>query len=458
LTGRWLAAALVLAPAGAAAQDQPLKELCRFRITNRAGAPVEVSSDGGAAWQPLGKVTRSATGVAIANSSISVAPAGAVAGVTPDQLLIRLPADKERERSLRILSKNEATVNASGAAIATDISSRGPLFCCLAPPTGSPVLLEQGDGVKPLTAAYVPRPGDRLLIFVTAPAAGDPPSLTIENREGGEVTLLVPGSAARPIARVKQALKGTGRYAGTERAGSGYVLSWSPTAVLVSTSGRSRRLDENGQPREERGGFVIQPAEPALRGATHPASQLLLEALPEGETRPPVSPLFGLPVPVSSGDPLDPLPTRIEVRIDEGVWESFPDLRGTIGEEQMVKALEEALGQGRTVKTGITHLRIAFGSTTDASFRRRLRLATTPAAPQPQRGLATITANVMGDGVTLISFFLNGVQAKLTNVPPYAWEWDTLKVPNGEHLIEIRGFDDKGVLVSTVMTRVLVDN
>jgi hypothetical protein len=124
----------------------------------------------------------------------------------------------------------------------------------------------------------------------------------------------------------------------------------------------------------------------------------------------------------------------------------------------MLKALEQALGPERKVTEGITHLRLTFGATTDAGMRRRIRLATTPASDKLQRGRVTISANVMGDGIAFVRFHLDGKQVKLTNLPPFAWEWDTRTAGNGEHLIEIQGLDGRGVVITNVVTKVIVDN
>jgi hypothetical protein len=299
--------------------------------------------------------------------------------------------------------------------------------------------------------------GDRLVILVAEPAPGPEATVTIENKVGGDVVWTTPQNANKILAKVKQPLKGVGRYKGTERAGAGAIVSWAPSVVLVSTTGPLRRMGPNGEPGEDRGGFVIQPAEPTLHGTTHPASQLLLEALPEGDARPEVSPFFGLSVPVSNGDPLDLKPTRIEVRIDGGNWEPFPDLRGTIDGEALTKAMQDALG-GRNIKEGITHLRIVFGTATDAGFRRRFKLATTAASEKVQRGEVTISANVMGEGVSFVQFFLDGVLVQVTNQPPFNWKWNTLRAANGEHLLEIRGLDANLSAVTTVTTKVMVDN
>lgn len=423
---------------------------------NQPGGLVEVSGDGGAAWEQLGKVTKAAGAVSASTDVISVAPPSAIAAVTPDYLIIRVPPGKTGHRTFRVLSSGE---KASGAGVSTDLAPRSPLFRGIAPPVGSDVRLEKAGALEPLPAGYVPRSGDRLVIVVKSPAAPQPVTITIENRAGGEVVLVQPSGLPRVLARVKQPLRGIGRYSGTERAGSGNVLSWSPTAVLVSTAGTKRREVPRGELPEERGGFVIQPAEPALRGTTHPASQLLIEAVAEGDGKPVVSPFFALSAPLSSDDPLDPQPTRVEVRIDGGEWEPCPDLRGTISEEDLVKSIQGALGEKRTVKDGITHLRLTYSPIpAGAPLMRRLKLAVTPAAESVQRGRVTISANVQGDGITFVQFYLNGRLVQLTNQPPFNWQWDTTQTPNGEHLLEIRGLDNRLVVVTSALTKIIVDN
>lgn len=416
---------------------------------------MELSGDGGLLWEPLGKVTRPATTVSASSEVITIAPPGAVAAATPDHLIVRVPPGKSGNRTFRILCKEEQP---SAAAISTDLPPRSPLFRSIAPPVGSAVRLERADGLEPMPAGYVPKPGDRLVILVAAAPQKQTSTITIENKVGGSVVWTTPTGVPKVLARVRQPLKGIGRYAGTERAGAGAVLSWSPTAVLVSTAGVKRRPGPPNEVPEERGGFVIQPAEPALRGTTHPASQLLIEAVAEGDGKPVVSPFFGIPAPLTTGDPLDKNPTHVEVRIDGEDWEPCPDLRGTIDEGELVEAVQAAVGKERTVKEGITHIRFVYGGSVDAALQRRLRLAVTPVAGPVQRGKVVISANVMGEGVSFVQFYLNGQLVQLTNQPPFNWSWDTTTVPNGEHILEIRGLDSKLVIVTSVVTKVVVDN
>ena len=458
MTRRLFLAALALAATAApvTSQDAPAaKELYRIRIFNQAGGVVELSADGGSVWEPLGKVTRPATTVSASTDVITIAPPSSVAAVTPEHLIVRIPAGKSGNRTFRIMAKDEAP-NASG--VSTDIPNRGPLFRGIAPPVGSAVSVERAGKLVTLGAGYVPHAGDRFVIQVTAPPTTDATTITFENKVGGDVVLSSQNGVPKVLAKVKQPLKGIGRYAGTERAGSGTVLSWSPTAVLVSTAGTLRKEGPKSELPEERGGFVVQPAEPALRGTTHPASQLLIEAVAEGEAKPVVSPFFAIPAPLTTADPLDTKPTRVEVRIDGQEWEPCPDLRGTIDEEDLVKAVQAAVGDKRTVKEGITHLRFVYVPMGGGDLQRRLRLAVTPAAEAVQRGKVVISANVMGEGIKFVQFFLNGRLVQLTNQPPFNWHWDTTQISNGEHLLEIRGLDDRLATVTSALTKVIVDN
>lgn len=446
--------AVTLARPALSEEEAAPAELFRVRITNQSGGAVEFNSGGGVNWETLGTVTRPATALGVGTDVLSVGGVSTVVGVGPEQWLIRVPAPRGQYRQLRVAVQGESPSNAT---ISTDLKAHSSLFHCLAPSLGSQVLLEGAEKTGPLPPNYLPRLGDRLVFVVGAPGE-EPPSVSLENKLGGEVLYAVTGGIPRVVGRVKQPLRGIGRYVGTERAGCGAVVAWSPTAVVVASSGRMRLPEKDDQPAEERGGFVIQPAEPVLRGITHPASQLLIEAIPEGTTKFAISPFFALPASLSSGDPYDKKPTRVEIRIDEGMWEALPDLRGTVGPAEFPQALAKAFGPGRMVKTGITHLRIVFGGVAPDNFRRRVRLALTPLEEAPQRGVTKIKANVMGEGIAFVSFLLNGRQVKLTNLPPYVWEWDTTRVPNGEHLIEIRGLDSKTALITTVVRRVLVDN
>ena len=428
-------------------------ELFRLRIVNRTTGAIQVSSDRGRLWETIGEVRRPASTVAIGPAVAAIVPAGTVAGVSSTTVLLRLPSKSATVKTLRLLAAGQ---QASNATILTDLPPGSALFRFLAPTARSPILLERDGKVGPLPTNYAPRLDDGIIISVREPPQ-DAYAVTIENRKGGNVILEGEAGDRQVIGKVRQPLRGIGRYADCRQSGRGAVVAHRPSTITVSTVSRLRFFDENDQPVESRGGFVIQPSEPALRGTTHPASQILIEGVGDEDERGPISDLFGLPTPVSGLLPVDRAATKVEVKIDGGDWEPMPNLRGTINEDQLLAALAKALD--RPVQRGITHLRLVPGRPDLKLTRHAVRLATTPpSVAGPQRGNVNITADVKGEGITLVIFYLNGRQVLITNQKPYTWRFPTTKFPNGEHLIEIRGQDENGAVVNTVFTRLLVDN
>lgn len=443
-------------PIDASVQNPLILETHRIRVTNQVNGKIEVSLDGGRSWETIGRVSRPASVTGVGTRALEAAVPATVSGSGPESVSVRVPTTLATPRWLRIAAAGEAPNN---AACQSDIAAGESIFRPLAPPPGSQVFLEKEGRREPLPTNYLPRPGDQVVIVCErSPEA--PGAVVLENREGGQVAMVTPLGEEKLIGRVRQPLRGIGRYAGTERAGQGALVSYQSTTVVVSTAGRMRRLDAHDRPLDERGGFVLQPAESELKGATHPESQILIEAVAaEGKAKPAASALFSLPVPLTTGVPIDPAPSRVEVRIDGGEWEPMPDLRGGIGAAEMLARLSAALGKDRTIKEGITHLRIVPGASPLAVYRHFVRLAVAPrAANGVQRGRVTITANAAGAGIVFVSFYLDGTLTKVTNQPPFVWDWDTSRAANGLHLIEIRGADEKGTVVNSVLTKVLVDN
>jgi hypothetical protein len=76
----------------------------------------------------------------------------------------------------------------------------------------------------------------------------------------------------------------------------------------------------------------------------------------------------------------------------------------------------------------------------------------------PLKGRLTVRANVTGRGISVVVFRLDGRVAKITNVAPFTWDWDTRGVTNGEHTIEILGKSEEGNLINRRVTRVRVEN
>jgi hypothetical protein len=95
------------------------------------------------------------------------------------------------------------------------------------------------------------------------------------------------------------------------------------------------------------------------------------------------------------------------------------------------------------------------------TIRERTPAASPARAPTralPLQGRLTVRANVTGRGISVVVFRLDGRVAKITNVAPFTWEWDTREVINGDHTIEILGKDEEGNLINRRVTHVRVEN
>lgn len=410
---------------------------------------MDVSSDGGISWLRIGSVTKPATAAGSSSKLLSIAEPASVAGAAPNYLLVHLGAAADRAASLRIGAAGHPE---TASAAITDIAPSSPLFRSIAPPPGSRFRLVRDGALTDPPTGYTPRLDDMWVMLVDLAPEGSVSTLTIENSPGGSAVFQVTGGLPRLVGKVRQPLRGIGRYAGTELGSAGDLLMWTPVTILVSTSGGG---SEAGV--EKRGGFIIQPAEPALEGATHAASQVLIEAV-ASEGGPPIAALFGLPLPLSGSDALDVARPRVEIRVDGGEWRAMPALAGPISEDGFPAALRSALSAAAPIERGITHFRLIAPAPSKEALARRLLLAAATPVGEPQIGIVTVAANVTDAEVAYVRFKLDGEQTLLTNLPPFNWRWDTTSVPNGEHLIEIEGLNKSLAVVSRASARVRVEN
>lgn len=427
----------------------PRGEAFRIGFTHAEGGPIEVSTDAGATWMKIGTIQRPATATGVSSPAAGVAPAGSVAGVAGNYILVRLPGPAGSIRSMRITSSDHPV---SASTIVTDLPAGAPLFRELAPAPGSRCLLAGEEGGVPFPATYHPVPGERWIISVASQPEGSVSSLTIENKEGGSAIFQQPGGLPQLVGRVKRPLRGIGRYAGTENAGPGSLLSWTPLTVMIGTSARTTPAGA-----DSRGGFVIQPAELPLVGATHRASQMLIENVQKKEPAP-VAALFHLPFHLTPSGKPDETAGSVELRIDGGEWLRFPAMQGPVSEADFHAALQKALGLKEAPKMGVTHLRLLSPAVPAAVWRRRAQIASAAPVTELQRGVVNVSANVSPDEVKFVRFKLEGRQMLLTNISPFVWRWDTTGVPNGDYLIEIEGLDERLQVVSRVTARVRVAN
>jgi hypothetical protein len=76
-------------------------------------------------------------------------------------------------------------------------------------------------------------------------------------------------------------------------------------------------------------------------------------------------------------------------------------------------------------------------------------------------GTLTINAKLPPDEpepITAVSFYVDGDNVSAQNTFPAVYGWDTTRVPNGEHVVEIRGLSKFNTIITKVRTLVVVNN
>jgi hypothetical protein len=496
----------LLLPAGSV--RAAVREMYRVRIGNRKGGAIEISLDEGRNWRTLGRVTQPATDTAPGFAALAGAPSGAVAAISRDALTVRtdLPptSGAPKARIFRLLPRGGT---AAGAAILTDVPRGRALFGALAPPLGSELLLEAaGGGPRRLPGGYIPRPGDRLVIVATAPTDA-PAMLVIENREGGRVLSVSPSGDETVVGHVRRPLRGVARYPITEGARPGAVVAHHPASITVATTpAEGARPDgvqrAGGDEIAGPGGFLIQAEASAGGLKAEEGSVLVVDRL--SASGPPLAVTLAL---TSDGSPLAG-ETRVEARLDGGPWEPLPALGGAQPAGLTAAALSQrfaAEGNPRGLGDGITHLRLILAPTSPERLRAAVAAALAPPGTHPPRAVPTsdqstriaaipappsrrlpapagaptakgrsakgsapntrkatktlrIVANIQGQGIVYVMFYVDGQIRKMTNRAPYEWLWDTRTVRNGPHSLEIRGADADGRILTTQTREVAVYN
>jgi len=382
---RWLAMAAVCWVGVPAALGQATDaflfnhtETHRIRIHNSAGGVIEVSPDGGQSWQAVGTVVRPASASTPGFAASRWAADASVCAMAVHGLRIRIgpAADGERGNLISLVPREFASPpedfgghKPAQSGIYTDIPAGTSIFRNLAPFLGNKVLLQAGDGPRPLPPTYRPSVGDSLIIQVAKPRRF-PRWITLENRPGGDVIAVFGADEAYLFARVRTPVRGVGRFDATGYTGVGCVNTNHSGVVTISTA-----ADFDGKPLfddpfgETRGGFMIQPAGHARTEAAAggPVAQVMVVDSLAGrgarglEGTPPLFAGF-LGLPFQSRDPSRSF--VCEMQVDGGDWEPLVPYVGiSAGLFSSPTSLERALektGRGRFVETGVTAFRILF--------------------------------------------------------------------------------------------------
>lgn len=421
--------------------DSPTGEVRRIRIRNSAGGLVQVSLDGGRSFAAVGRVTTAANTRIEGFAAASYAKQGTVAAIAVHGLRIKtgqfaLGTGKAQMPLIFSITPLEFTHIPKGygghiprsSSVQTDIYSGHSIFRNFSPYIGSPVFIERDHDLVPLPEDYTPIGGETFVIVVARPARM-PSEIEFENRAGGNVTARYADGSNEVIAEVARPVKGIGRYDGTSFTGVGAVNTNHPGVLTISTAPICPPGTHEGGDTETRGGFMIQPNNHA-REQGEQSPQVMVVA-PKDASKP----LEGAP-PIFSGcinltrfasDAAGSYRAQVRV-IDNGAWEDMPQIVGRVDNafecitaiklllpEYDPKRAAEELARDRSdyaaraVKSGLTS--------------KKGTLAFAP-AKAPANGC-------------IVTFHVDGNLVYTSSQYPYVFQWDSTKVCNGLHEIEI---------------------
>jgi hypothetical protein len=463
-------------------------ELHRIRIVNAKNGPIQISTDEGASWRIIGRVTSPCISATEGYIAAEYAEPGSVAAVAIHGLRIRIGGENKtlhaplvlaidpREFSSDNVPNHGFGGHVSGlSGMKTDIPAGASLFRNLAPITGNTVYTEMRSGrLQKLGTAFRPAGnGEALVIPVRVPKKRLT-ELVIENKKGGAVTATFSDAEVRKLTSVVQPVSGVGRFDGTAYTGVGRINTAHTGVITVSTAPIDAS-EREGQGKERRGGFQISPLWHNTRTEEHGAPMMLvlgsfsIDGVPQKKRelegtaplfRDQIS-LFGEGVivdcQIDGKSEWEPLPAILGVRLDaftgEGLTQVFKDA-----------------GISRRCELGVTAFRLRLPHTTRtdserlaliaAGFYRRERLAVARSVKTPiVSGSVTINPSVTdASRVAFVRFSVDGTIKSIKNYAPFDMTWDTTRFPDGEYFLEIEALDSTSVVLASTHRRVYVLN
>jgi hypothetical protein len=441
---RLLLFALVLLTGSAWAQWDPnatqVEEICRIRIANKARGLIQVSTDFGRTYWTVGRAKVVANARIPGFAAASYIPRGAVAATAVHGLRIKtgqnaLGIGKAQQPLMFSVTPVEFAViphfygghQPRSAQIVTDIHTGHSIFRNQAPFVGSPVYLEQDGRLVDLPEDYVPAGGEIFVILVQKPTRL-PRDIVFENREGGAVTLNWPDGRTEQLTTVVRPVKGIGRYDGTTFTGTGSINTNHGGVITIDTAPLCPLSAKEGGPVETRGGFMIQPSYHVReQGETSPQVMVVGPKNPRKPSLEGTPPLFRGYINLwrYSGHP--DASYRVEVRHGSGEWVMPPPIVGRV---------DDALAD-------VTAVRLSFPKfdpkllADDIACESAAYTRATAAGARGFRGTITLQPKRPCKSAD-VYYYVDGALVGISNRPPYTYNWDTTRVPNGFHDLAIR--------------------
>jgi hypothetical protein len=445
-----------------------MRDLYQIRIANRTGGFVEIgepTADG--KYYRIGTVLRPAVATVRGFAASVYADVGTVAAVAVHGIRIKVSGAKdcrlEETRMISILPKEFAKPpkgfgghDAGASGICTDIPTGESIFRNLAPFVGNPVFLVRQGNEKPLPPNYFPSEGDILLIKVQIPIRY-PREILIENRVGGKVRVIYE-DGEQTVATVANPVKGVGRFDATAYTGVGRINTNHSGVITISTAPITFG-DRDGTAVENRGGFMIQPSRHARLAGGMPQVMVVAPVSPSGPWLEGTPPLFRGYIGLAYYPDNENESFHVEVKTEKTGWMPLPPIIGKV--DNALMKLPGGFGSVTDIK--IRFPRYAL-STVKAEIERCWKEYFQRRKTEAQKSGNFVTNGIISvglgecnfNGICYVCLYVDGDFHGVSNDPTTVFSIDVSKLVEGEHLIEIRGFDSSGRIIKSVKKTVFI--
>ncbi len=434
-------------------------EACRIRVCNEERGLIQVSTDKGRSWSTVGRVLSPANARIVGFWASAYAPHGTVAATATHGIRIKtgqysLGVGKTQKTMLFSIEPLEFSKKPSGfgghtsrsSGIYTDVYSGHSIFRSFSPYVGSKVYLEVDHSNQAMPDDYTSIKGDTYVIVITRPTR-QIESIVFENKAQGRVTAQYRDGSSVDIANVVRPVKGVGRYDGTTFTGVGAVNTNHGGVLTISTAPAKPPLTQEGGPVETRGGFMVQPAFHASEQREQ-SPQVMVIGPTDGSKEgggPKVEgtePIFFGNINLTSYKSRPENSFRTQVRIDDGDWENIPEIVGKVDNAFTPAYLNRLFSdKKRNIVTGVTAIRLLFPEYDGELLRHELakEAAEYTARVSDVRRVSGTVAIKPAKPIepnALVEYYLDG-NPTFTCSGSRAWQWDTKKISNGLHQVEI---------------------
>lgn len=437
------------------------EEAYRIRIQNWVGGLVQVSLDGGNSFSAVGRVTGVANARTIGFSASSYTPHGTIAATAVHGLRIKTGqyvaqgVGKAQQPMMFSITPYEFAHIPKGygghsprsSGIYTDIYTGHSIFRNESPYVGNAVYVERDHSLQVLPEDYTPVEGETFLIVVIRP---DKPisEIQFENKKEGKVTVIYSNGESKVIASVDRPVESIGRYDGTTFTGVGAINTNHGGVLTISTAPVCLPKTLEGGPVETRGGFMIQPYYHVMEQQEYKSQVMVIG--PVDRTKPIMEgtpPLFFGNINLSRywGHPENSY--RAQIRIDDGEWEDAPEIVGKVDDAFKPAYLENyfnSKGTPRKITQGVTGIRLLFPKYDRTLLEKDLAQETSDYTERaikegvkPVRGTTVLASKFTSNENHLVNFYVDGSLKYMSSDYPYNYCWDSTKVSDGFHFIEM---------------------